>query len=850
MSTSNRRSQSLTKTTGCNPAETTIGEYLSRRFGRAPKPCWICISHLNEKEWKNGPFRDVASPAGLAALVTEAEHLLPTHSLYYTELPRKRPYSGGARGDVASVASVDAFWCELDINKDHPPDTIEESIDFLLDLPVIPSAIILSGNGVHGKWFLDEAFRGSKEAMQAMLERFGSAIRAALPAGWRIDSVFNPDRSMRLPGSVNHKEPKDLKPVEVTYPNGGQIYTLKAMDALLSTVPEEEEIGEHGPWNWDPDDQVADAEVLTSMCAVYRSCGAAPEQLSNDEWRVDLRLSLACKGGEKLVYERSEDYPGYTPAETTSQINRLKNYPPYTCEQIAKTGRLGYFCERCAQRGKVTTPVQLAMPRKPQDNSDLGNARRLISAHKDSIIFCPEKNLFYLWNGNFFQPDRTNGIHEMAHDLVDKMRTEIPPMTKLQRKAYLSWQKKSQSDAKLTSMVSRASKIVSVGAEELDKDPLLLQVRNGRIELECQRFVESSKVDRRNIITNCSNTHFDPDADPERFAPIFVNDFLNKRFKTPEERIYVQTICGLCLTGLQEKIIILIDGPTDTGKTTFTELILDILGDYGAKVSSNLFLRKMYTGSDEYALARIAGKRLIVASESPKGASLNEGLVKEISGGARFVGREPRGMPFEIAPTMKIFFDTNNPPILRETSAAMLGRIKRIRMTERIENPDPLWREYLKPEYPAILNWMLEGLRLYMKDGLVEPKSVTEAVEEYAEEQNVPQRFLDEVTIPDSDSFVSGSDLWEVFRAWCVETGETYTIKHETQTSFGRWLSDHEPPFSPDKKVPGHGGYVMRMGLQFIPRIKKEIEEHGINSIRERHFHITDEGEQIDLEVK
>ena len=75
-------------------------------------------------------------------------------------------------------------------------------------------------------------------------------------------------------------------------------------------------------------------------------------------------------------------------------------------------------------------------------------------------------------------------------------------------------------------------------------------------------------------------------------------------------------------------------------------------------------------------------------------------------------------------PTHKIDITTNHKPIITGTDEGIWRRIHLVPFTVTIpeEERDENYREkYLMPELPGILNWMLEGLKMYKEIGLKPP---------------------------------------------------------------------------------------------------------------------------------
>lgn len=129
----------------------------------------------------------------------------------------------------SEVYCIAALWLDLDIadpvhGKTNLPTTTDEALSLLRELPFDPSYIVHSGHGLQAWWCFKEPwyFRSPYErADAANLEKrliywYKDKARAH---GWDVDSVFNLDRIMRLPGSVNYKS----VPVQTTILSRGAV---------------------------------------------------------------------------------------------------------------------------------------------------------------------------------------------------------------------------------------------------------------------------------------------------------------------------------------------------------------------------------------------------------------------------------------------------------------------------------------------------------------------------------------------------------------------------------------------------------------------------------------------------
>jgi putative DNA primase/helicase len=101
---------------------------------------------------------------------------------------------------------------------------------------------------------------------------------------------------------------------------------------------------------------------------------------------------------------------------------------------------------------------------------------------------------------------------------------------------------------------------------------------------------------------------------------------------------------------------------------------------------------------------------------------------------------------------------------------------------------DPRFIEKLKPESTAILNWLLDGYRMWREMGLAAPEKVRQATDEYRVESDRVGNFIKsvcEITSKPEDEMPSGL-LYRCFELWC----ERNALDVLNRTVFGRSLSE------------------------------------------------------------
>ena len=110
----------------------------------------------------------------------------------------------------------------------------------------------------------------------------------------------------------------------------------------------------------------------------------------------------------------------------------------------------------------------------------------------------------------------------------------------------------------------------------------------------------------------------------------------------------------------------------------------------------------------------------MVANEANKEAHFDAALVKAMTGGDRLRVRHLYSRSFEYKPSFLLFLACNKLPTFDMMDSGMRRRIRVVPFDEQIIPDVQVKRELINPSLhgAAILNWALEGLRLYRSEGL------------------------------------------------------------------------------------------------------------------------------------
>ena len=405
--------------------------------------------------------------------------------------------------------------------------------------------------------------------------------------------------------------------------------------------------------------------------------------------------------------------------------------------------------------------------------TDYGNAERLVDAFEEGLRYCPELEGWYFWDGIRWVLDSTGEAMRAAKATVRMIREEIVDLIhSLDQERVLTWAKASESKARLTAMLDLAAtelQLVATAAE-FDRDLYLLTCPNGTIDLRTGTLREHRRSD---LISKLCPVKFDHAAQSVLWEG-FLDDATSDEV---ELRDFLKRAAGYSLTGsTDEECLFLLHGPEAAGKSSFSEALRSVLGDYAKTTDFDAFLQKTSRGVGN-DIARLVGARVAIANEVDEGKRLSASIIKQVTGGdmvtCRFLFKEF----FEFQPRFKLWFVANHAPLISSTDGAMWRRVHLIPMVNTIppEKRDPKVKASLQKDpdvQEAILAWMVAGCLEWLDGGLAAPDVVIAATDHYRTEMNPLKRFVEERCSLNPNARVLVIDFRREYRDWAALEGE------------------------------------------------------------------------------
>ncbi|WP_394689036.1 phage/plasmid primase, P4 family [Hoeflea sp.] len=323
------------------------------------------------------------------------------------------------------------------------------------------------------------------------------------------------------------------------------------------------------------------------------------------------------------------------------------------------------------------------------------------------------------------------------------------------RSARHRFAKSSAGTSKINNLMTEAAPHVARMVNDMNTDLFAFNCSNGTLRFIRVEDEESDPDDPR--------WRWEARLDPHRAGdyisklgqvehrPAATAPEFQKFFKTvqpdPAVRLFLQRFFGYGLLGLtKEQCLLFFYGAGRNGKSTFIDLMTEILGNYAVTLSVDSFAGEGRRSGAEATpdLARLPGARLVAASEPESGVHLKESLIKTLTGGERIPVRRLQQEFIEVIPQFKIVMVGNHKPVIRDTSDGIWRRVLLVPWEIQIaaDQVDRRLPEKLRAEADGVFAWLVEGALDYLTLGLGVPDKVTAATSEYREDSDPIGAFV------------------------------------------------------------------------------------------------------------
>lgn len=412
-------------------------------------------------------------------------------------------------------------------------------------------------------------------------------------------------------------------------------------------------------------------------------------------------------------------------------------------------------------------------PKKAYDMTDTGNAHRIYDKFGHVIRYSYNRKKWYYWDGKVWRIDDTGEIKKLG-DIIceDIKKAGYQEQDEKTQADLLKWATRTASTYGKECMIKECQHLHGIPAspDDFDSYAEYLNCQNGIVNLRTGELIPH---DSNFLMSKICYSEYDVSGKEPAMWLKFLNDVTagNKDLQR-----YIQKSIGYSLTGSnREQCAYFLYGIGNNGKSTFLDTISDLLGSYSANAQpETIMMKKFSDGGALSDIARLKSARFVTSEEPTEGVRLNEGLLKQLTGGSKITCRFLYADEFEYTPEFKIWISTNHKPVIRGTDVGIWRRIKLIPFEVNIRNVDKNLKYKLRKEFPQILRWAVDGCRLWMQEGIEEPECVKDAVKEYKQEMDLLAGFIEQCIEIDytCEEKIPAKDLFREYSRWAKENNE------------------------------------------------------------------------------
>ena len=322
--------------------------------------------------------------------------------------------------------------------------------------------------------------------------------------------------------------------------------------------------------------------------------------------------------------------------------------------------------------------------------------------------------------------------------------------------------------------------------EKLDQNPYLLCFNNCVVDFETGEHRKGQPDDN---ISKCTNIDYVPiDRGIHGKTMDEVSEFISQLFPDEELRTYMWEHLASCLVGTNEnQTFNIYTGSGRNGKSKLVELMGKCMGEYQGTVPITLITQKRNNiGSTSSEVVQLMGTRYAVMQEPSKGDRINEGIMKEITGGDPIQGRALFKDTVTFIPQFKLAVCTNT---LFDITSNDDGTWRRIRKVDYksvfIERPYEDEERYPRDLYPyqfpvdkniikkfdawaPVFMSMLVELAKKTRGNVEDCRMVMAASDQYREGQDYLAEFSRDKIQRTKGKRIRKTELREHFREWYV----------------------------------------------------------------------------------
>lgn len=426
--------------------------------------------------------------------------------------------------------------------------------------------------------------------------------------------------------------------------------------------------------------------------------------------------------------------------------------------------------------------------------NDIGLGNLFVDCFGDKLRYCPNDAKWYVYEDGIWKKDlgklKTKSLIQILLQMLNLYIKEVTNEDDADEvdlmKKYKVFINKASSTPNQNRALESAENSLPILVTDFDANPYLLNCINGVYDMKTLTLRETRPDDYLTLQTDSPYfKSFEITKKCDRWY-----DFINQITSGNKDKAhFLQKALGYSLLGENvEECMFIAFGKTRSGKGTLFNTIASVLGafkenGYATTINPNFICEKR-NGYEpdgnvaEPALASTVGKRYLTLSETKPNALLNSNSIKQYTGRDMIKTRGLYKDPITFPPQFTMWLSTNFYPLVNDHTLFESDRVwvitfdEHFDMTQRDVNLKALFLE--KQNKPTILNWLIEGYEMYVKEGLNPPQCVLDATEEYARMNDTVLCFTLDCLEKADNEFVSNTQLYTAYKKWCDDAEREY----------------------------------------------------------------------------
>ena len=411
-------------------------------------------------------------------------------------------------------------------------------------------------------------------------------------------------------------------------------------------------------------------------------------------------------------------------------------------------------------------------------------AKQFVAMYRKPIKYVADLDLWLEWSVTHWQPVEEVFLVNVLSNAVDRMFKKHEKIDQYETAGLKAFSRTYNKVSGLKEVLKtlQAQHEIEILSKDLDNVPSIIGCLNGAIDLTTGDLVASTY---EQYLTKSTGLIYNPEASCDVWNKTVNDIFLDD----PEMISFFKTLMGYSILGHnKEHLFCFFIGSGANGKSTVVNALSNVLGDYSKSTQYSTLGTASRGSQHREDLVRLQGARMVHTSEPNADSDINEGMVKDISGGDAVTARTAYARKsVEITPRWLTIVPTNHTPKIKSNDEGIWRRMLFVPFKRNFKlEPELLdldLPEKLLEEKEGILRWIVEGALDYQANGLVIPETLNNDKTEYRAELDIIGSWLEDKCSLGEQYRESNANLWASFNAYIKDRGLESDIKSSQKLS-------------------------------------------------------------------